>query len=75
MFVWLSSGYFVTRLSDSYSEKMFSGLLSVGDEVKEMNGVSASKLSQNQIQDMISKSQRLVIKLKPNSTVTAEQWF
>ena len=65
----------MTRLSDSYAEKMFSGLLSVGDEIREVNGTPISKLTQANILDIISKSQQLVLKVKPNSTVTQEQWF
>ena len=65
----------MTRLSDSYAEKLFSGLLSVGDEIKEINGTSVSKLSQSDMQEIISKSHKLVLKVKTNSTVTAEEWF
>ncbi|KAF6039978.1 hypothetical protein EB796_001665 [Bugula neritina] len=69
------SGYFVTRLSDSYAEKMFSGLLAIGDEIKSINGTKASKLSHDDIIEIISKSQKLILKVKSNNTRTSEIWF
>lgn len=71
------AGYFVTKLSDSYAEKLFAGLLSVGDEVRELNGAPASKLSPADIHHLITSSRKLTLKVKSNSslTVTSEQWF
>jgi len=61
----------VTRLSDSYAEKMFSGLLAVGDEIKSINGTK----SHDDIIEIISKSQKLILKVKSNNTRTSELWF
>lgn len=65
----------MTRLSDSYAEKMFSGLLAIGDEIKSINGTKASKLSHDDIIEIISKSQKLILKVKSNNTRTSEIWF
>lgn len=65
----------MTRLSDSYAEKLFCGLLCVGDEIHEINGVSTSQLTIDEIYDMIGESDKLILKVKSNTAVPSEERF
>ncbi|XP_077968483.1 uncharacterized protein LOC120344403 isoform X2 [Styela clava] len=60
-----SGSVFISRLSDSYPDKMFAGLMRTGDEITEINGTNVSGLTLDQVYDLILDSERTLLKLKP----------
>jgi hypothetical protein len=64
---------FVSRLSDGLPEKFFSGLLSVGDEILEINGITVKSTQLDFIYDLLADSQQrqLVLRILPLTTRTS----
>lgn len=60
-----SGSVYISRLSDSYPDKMFAGLMRTGDEITEVNGTNVSGLTLDQVYDLILDSERTLLKLKP----------
>ena len=65
MFLPSFSGIFISRFADSQPEKVFGGLLSVGDEILEINGQFVRDLSQDDVYNIISASPIIVMKILP----------
>lgn len=59
------SGVFVSRLSDGLPEHFFSGLLSVGDEILQVNGRPVRNIPLNTVYDWIAESDPLVLTVLP----------
>lgn len=57
---------YISRLSDSYPDKMFAGLMRTGDEITEVNGTDVSGLTLDQVYDLILDSDRTLLKIKPS---------
>ena len=60
----------MSRLSDGLPVHFYAGLLRVGDEVKEINGIAVSGLSLDAVLDMIALSSKLVLQLQPTEPTT-----
>ena len=59
---------YISSLSDSYPDKMFSGLMKTGDEILEINQRKVKELTLDQIYDLILENNRLVILIKPSNS-------
>ncbi|XP_076822571.1 uncharacterized protein LOC143468964 isoform X2 [Clavelina lepadiformis] len=57
---------YISSLSDSYPDKMYAGLMRLGDEITEINGVNVEQLSLDQIYDLILENERIILLLKPS---------
>ncbi|XP_006816485.1 uncharacterized protein LOC102801825 [Saccoglossus kowalevskii] len=58
-------GIFISRMSDGYPEKMFAGLMGIGDEILEINGTSLVKKTLDDVYDAMADRDRLVLKIMP----------
>lgn len=61
----LVSGIFVSRFSATRPDSSFAGLLSIGDEIIEVNGHLVRDLSQDAVCSLISASPVIVMKVLP----------
>ena len=59
------SAIFVSRLSDGLPESFFVGLLGVGDEIIEINGIPLKDLPLEDVYDLMKQSNVLVLKTLP----------
>nr|CAB3262813.1 uncharacterized protein LOC100183578 [Phallusia mammillata] len=57
---------FISSLSDSYPDKMYAGLMKLGDEITEVNGKSVHNLALSQVYDIILDSDRILLRIKPS---------
>ena len=55
----------MSRLSDGLPEHFFSGLLSVGDEIVEVNNRPVQNIPLNTVYDWIAESDPLILKVLP----------
>ena len=55
----------MSRLSDGLPQKFFSGLLSVGDEILEINSAVVTGMELDLVYDLIADQEKLVVKLMP----------
>ncbi|XP_077986938.1 uncharacterized protein LOC144441254 [Glandiceps talaboti] len=58
-------GIFVSRMSDGYPEKMYAGLMGVGDEILAINGHSVQNKSMDGVYDLMADQDRLTLKILP----------
>ncbi|XP_023930451.1 serine/arginine repetitive matrix protein 2 [Lingula anatina] len=58
-------GIFISRLSDGYPEKFFAGLLSVGDEILEVDTKPTKDLTLDDLYDFMATKKKLVLKTLP----------
>ena len=58
-------GVFISRLNEGPTKNLFAGLLSVGDEILEIDGIPTKRLSLEDVSTMIAESQKLVLKTLP----------
>ena len=56
---------FISRLSDALPEHFFAGLLSVGDEVLEVNGRRVANLPLEGVYDLMSHGEKVLLKILP----------
>lgn len=56
---------FVSRLNDGLPQHFMSGLLSLGDEILEINGRGVADLSLDQCYELMSQQDPLTLKLLP----------
>ena len=62
----LRSGVYISSLNDGYPEKMYAGLMRLGDEVTEINGIRVDLLKLDVINDIIIDSETSVrLRVKP----------
>ncbi|XP_074654731.1 uncharacterized protein LOC141908535 [Tubulanus polymorphus] len=61
----LKTHVFISRMSDGYPEKFFAGLLSIGDEILEINGKPAKKMSVDEIYDVMATNDTVMLKTLP----------
>ena len=57
---------YISSLSDSYPEKMYAGLMKLGDEITEINGYKAELMTVDEIYDIIFENKKLVLRIKPS---------
>ena len=55
----------MSRLSDSLPAHFFAGLISVGDEILELNGTAMKNISLEETYDLMAKQDRLRLKILP----------
>ncbi|CAH1271598.1 PARD6A [Branchiostoma lanceolatum] len=59
-------GLFVSRLSDGYPDKLFAGLLGLGDEILEINGVPVNTITLDDVYDLMAETkEKLVLRVLP----------
>ncbi|XP_070531928.1 dentin sialophosphoprotein-like [Ptychodera flava] len=58
-------GIFISRMSDGYPEKMYAGLMGIGDEILEINGNSVRNRSMDEVYDMMADQDKLMLKIIP----------
>ncbi|XP_078686361.1 uncharacterized protein LOC144919036 [Branchiostoma floridae x Branchiostoma belcheri] len=59
-------GVFVSRLSDGYPDKLFAGLLGLGDEILEINGVAVNTITLDDVYDLMAETkEKLVLRVLP----------
>lgn len=58
-------GVFISRIMDSVSAKFLAGLLSPGDEILEINGLSAQSRAISEVHDIMAHSGKLVLTVLP----------
>ncbi|XP_064616841.1 rho GTPase-activating protein syd-1-like [Liolophura sinensis] len=56
---------FVTRFSDGHPEKLFAGLLNVGDEILEINDSSVKNLSLDEVYNLMGSTDTMVLRTVP----------
>ena len=57
---------YITSMNDSYPDKMYAGLMKLGDEITEVNGFNVNQMTLDQIYDVMSENIRLVLRIKPS---------
>uniref|UniRef100_A0A0L8I6Y5 PDZ domain-containing protein n=2 Tax=Octopus bimaculoides TaxID=37653 RepID=A0A0L8I6Y5_OCTBM len=62
----LGYSIYVSRFSDGYPAKMFAGLLGIGDEILEINGISTGCMTVEDAHDMVASSDKLILRVLPN---------
>ncbi|XP_022085302.1 uncharacterized protein LOC110976394 [Acanthaster planci] len=62
------SGVFVTRLGDGHPAKILAGLLAVGDEILDINGVDVRNRPIDDVYDMMMDNDKLILRLVPIAT-------
>ena len=55
----------MSRLSDSVPAHLFAGLISVGDEILELNGTTMTNISLEETYDLMAKQDQLRLKIMP----------
>ncbi|XP_078493573.1 uncharacterized protein LOC100183578 isoform X1 [Ciona intestinalis] len=61
---------YISSLSDSYPDKMYAGLMKLGDEITEVNGNKVELLTLNEVYDIILDSDKLLLRIKPSQVHT-----
>lgn len=61
-------GIYVSRFCDGYPAKMFAGLLAIGDQILEINGISTDKITVEEAHDMVASRDTLILRVLPNLT-------
>lgn len=56
----------MSRFSDGYPAKMFAGLLSIGDKVLEINGMSTGSMTVEDAHDMVASCDKLILRVLPS---------
>ena len=59
------TGVYISSMSDSYPDKLFSGLMKLGDEITEVNGQKVNQLTLDQVYDVILDSERIQLRIRP----------
>ena len=57
---------YITNMNDSYPNKMYAGLMKLGDEITEVNGMKVDQLTLDQIYDVIFDNKTLTLRIKPS---------
>lgn len=55
----------MTRFSDGHPEKLFAGLLNVGDEILEINDSSVKNLSLDEVYNLMGSTNTMVLRTVP----------
>ncbi|XP_068999935.1 partitioning defective protein 6-like [Embiotoca jacksoni] len=58
-----NSGVYVDDMADSSTEKLFAGLLAVGDEILEVNGEKVARLSLDQVTRLLIQNPSATVRL------------
>ena len=57
---------YITSMNDVYPNKMYAGLMKLGDEITEVNGSKVDQLTLDEIYDIIFENEKLVLRIKPS---------
>ncbi|KAK2835125.1 hypothetical protein Q5P01_015609 [Channa striata] len=60
------SGVYVEDMVDCSTEKLYAGLLSVGDEILEVNGKTVAGLSLDQVTELLTQNPSATVRIKHN---------
>ena len=55
---------YISSMSDNYPNKLYAGLMKLGDEITEVNGKKVDRLTLDQVYDVISESKILLLRIK-----------
>lgn len=56
-------GVYVEEMVDSSAEKLYAGLLTVGDEILEVNGENVDVLGMDEVTDLLTKSTSATVRV------------
>lgn len=63
VYVWCGLGVYVEDMADSSTEKLYAGLLAVGDEILEVNEEKVACLSLDQVTHLLTRSSTVTVRV------------
>eukprot|EP00118_Oscarella_pearsei_P028333 m.1904 g.1904 ORF g.1904 m.1904 type:complete len:390 (+) comp8024_c0_seq1:131-1300(+) len=67
-----SEGIYVSKFSNGYPEKFYSGLLGVGDKILAVNGVKLKRKTLDEVFDLMKSTDNLILTVQPS--LLRPQW-